>query len=149
MLTLQWRQVDFGAGEVRLDAGTTKNNEGRVFPMTASSAECSKANARAGPAATRTRLDLPWVFHRERRADHSVHEGVEDRLRQGRLPGRIPTTSVDGGPKPGPRRHAERVAMQMTGHKTRSVFERYNIVSETDFADAVDVSTNVTGIVWA
>ena len=34
VLPLQWRQVDLRVGEIRVDPGTTKNREGRVFYLT-------------------------------------------------------------------------------------------------------------------
>ncbi len=39
----------------------------------------------------------------------------------------------------------ERVALTMNGHKTRSVFERYNIVSPGDLRDAARRLDDVAG----
>jgi len=45
VLTLQWRQIDFQAGTVRLEPGETKNREGRTFAMTAERAPAWRPSA--------------------------------------------------------------------------------------------------------
>jgi hypothetical protein len=52
VLSLTWKNVDFNAGQVRLEPGTTKNKEGRTFPFTPES-DCS--SNRSASTATRSK----------------------------------------------------------------------------------------------
>jgi integrase len=46
VLQLQWRHIDVDAGEIRLDPGRTKNDQGRVCPFTCESfAHCWRRSA--------------------------------------------------------------------------------------------------------
>jgi hypothetical protein len=64
---LTWRQVDFKAGTVRLEPGTTKNDEGRAFPFAAlPSLEALLRAQRAHTHTIERERDevIPCVFHR-------------------------------------------------------------------------------------
>lgn len=147
VLPLQWRQVDFTGGEIRLDAGTTKNGDGRVFPMTTDLRTVLKAQQVEHERLKKAGHIFPHVFFREvaegRGGDKkpnpikSYGKAWKSACRAAGCPGRIPhdlrRTAVRNLVRAG---IPERVAMQMTGHKTASVFQRYNIVSDGDLKDA-------------
>src|SRR6266545_3415927 len=65
VLPLEWRQVDFEAGEIRLDAGTTKNREGRTFPMTAELRTVLQAQHAEHERLKKAGHIFPHVFFRE------------------------------------------------------------------------------------
>lgn len=148
VLPLQWRQVDLAAGEVRLDAGTTKNGEGRVFPLTVDLRALLQAQWQAHDEQRKAGHLCPFVFFRlvakgrrgplQPRGIVSITKAWKAACRAAGCPGRIPhdlrRTAVRNMVRAGV---PERVAMQLTGHKTRSVFERYNIVSDGDLREAV------------
>jgi len=148
-LPLQWRQVDFEAGTVRLDPGTTKNGDGRVLVMTEELRRVLAAQRAYTDTVQRERgIICPWVFHRDGERIRDFRHAWQTACRNAGLPGRIPhdfrRTAVRNMVRAG---IPERVAMTMTGHKTRSVFERYNIVSEGDLADAAKKLDAFTGTI--
>ena len=141
ILTLQWKQVDWTAGTVRLEPGTTKNDEARTFPfavlpelldMLKQQWEHTKAVQKVTG-----RLIGP-VFHRNGEPIKDYRGAWDAACELAKVVGRIPhdfrRTAV---------RNLERasvprsVAMKLTGHKTESVYRRYAIVSEADLSDGL------------
>jgi len=148
VLPLTWGQVDLAAGTVRLEVGTTKSGAGRTFAMTAALRTLLEARKTATDAMQReTGRINPLVFYRMvakgRRGPKapkritSFTKAWQAACKAAGCPGRLPhdlrRTAIRTFVRAG---ISENVAMTMSGHKTRSVFDRYDIVSEGDLFDA-------------
>ena len=100
---------------------------------------------------------IPWVFFRlvathrggpkEPRPILTITKSWKSACLKAGLPGRIPhdlrRTAIRNLVRTG---ISERVAMRLTSHKTRSVFERYNIVSDGDLHDAAEKLDRADGV---
>ena len=132
ILTRQWRHVDFEAGTLRLEPGEGKNKEGRTFPLDPDLRPILEA-LRAETTALEQKWGriIPWVFHRGGRQIKSFTRSWATARRKAGLPGMLKhdfrRTAARNLVRAGV---LETVAMKLTGHKTRSVFERYAIVTE-------------------
>jgi integrase len=141
ILSLKWNQVDLAAKAVRLDPGTTKNREGRTIALDGELLEViqgqwERRKVAEIPGQSPTLL-CPYVFHREGKPIRDFRGAWETACGEAKLTGRLfhdfRRTAVRNMVRAGV---PERVAMMVSGHKTRSVFDRYNIVSEEDLKEA-------------
>ncbi len=139
---LTWADVDWRAGIVRLEAAHSKNGRARLFPFAALPPLRGVLEAqRAYTEAVQRRLGcvVPFVFHREGHAIRNCHTAWRSACRRAKVPGRLfhdlRRTSVRNLVRAGV---PERVAMALSGHLTRTVFDRYHIVAERDLGEAVE-----------
>jgi integrase len=128
---LEWRYIE---GQVlRLPPELSKNKDGRVLVLTGI----------LGEILERQRLErfelCPYVFHREGRqikdfrkawAKACTRAGVSDRYFHDFRRTAVRNLTRAGVP--------EKIAMSITDHKTRAVFDRYNIVNEEDIREGLE-----------
>ncbi len=132
MRTLEWRDVELEAGLIRLRPERSKNYAGRVLPIV------GELRAVVERALKNRRRDSPYVFHRRGRRLSRFDAAWRRAAAQAGMPGVLAydlrRSAVRNLVRAGV---SERVAMELSGHKTRRVFDRYNIVSEADLRAAL------------
>lgn len=130
---LTWAEIDLAARVLRLSPERSKTRTGRVLPMSAPVLAVLQRRL------TKRRLDCRLVFHREGEPMVDWRKAWEAACKAAGCPGkRLHDCRRTAARNLVRARVSERVAMQLTGHKTRSVFDRYNIVAEDDLRKGVD-----------
>ncbi len=127
MLSLRVEQVDKATGRVRLEGSQTKNGSARAFTLTSDARYLMFAliEGKKPEDSVFTRPDgSPIGDFRKLWANVCERAGVP-----GLLIHDLRRTAVRNMVRSGV---SDNIAMAISGHKTRSVFDRYDIVSEAD-----------------
>ena len=138
ILGLLWSEVDMAGRVIKLSPERSKNKKGRVLALVGELWDIVKR-----------REELKWtdsygmshlsevVFHREGQPIRHIRSAWMTACRRAGVEGMLfhdmRRTTVRNLLRAGV---SQRTAMEVTGHKTASVFQRYDIVDEEDIRDA-------------
>ena len=144
MRKIQWKHLDPSGKSLRLPPELSKNKKGRLLPLTRELAAIIRR------AKARRRLDCLNIFHHNGKPFGSFRKAWKtacvavglgrfiindkgEKKYEGIIVHDLRRSCVRHLVQAGV---GEKLAMQLTGHKTRSVFDRYNIVSDADLQQA-------------
>jgi integrase len=131
VLPLEWRHVDWQARTVRLDPGTTKNEEGRSFPFTAAIEKILKDQLAIHETLKKAGTICPYVFHRDGERIVYFRAAWMNACKAAGCPGALVHDMRRSAVRTFERASVPRsVAMSIVGHKTESIYRRYAIVDE-------------------
>ncbi len=146
--SLEWNQVNLTEGKLYLKAQDTKTDTPRVLYLTGDlfrilltwKQRCEQKWPNCRWICHRGGIRLESLKRSWRKACEVVGlgkmveiEGTKKKVWRGKIPHDFRRTAVRNMVRAGV---PEKVAMAITGHKTRSVFDRYNIVNEADLEQA-------------
>jgi len=156
VLTLRWLQVDLRAQTIRLEPGTTKTGEGRLFPF-ADYPQLREVIERRGARRDETQraahVITPWVFffhqrerfhaaggplfrERGRRPSWAFRHAWKQAAQAAGLANRIPHDFRRTAARNMERQRVPRsVAMALGGWRSESMYRRYVIASEADLRE--------------
>ncbi len=143
VLNLRWEQVNIFERKITLHAGDTKNRKPRIIYLAGELYDCLRnqmiVKERAYP-------ECEYVFFREALSPEGKLEAQPIRnfmaawrtaCRKAKLSGKVFHDLRRSGVRNLVRSGvSETVAMKISGHKTRSIFQRYNITNEEDLKQA-------------
>jgi integrase len=133
---VRWEQVDFELNCIRLASSQTKTKTPRIIYMCDDFLRVMK---RAKELRDRHYPDCVYVCHRNGKPFYELLHGWYAACQRVGITGKtfhdLRRTAVRNLVRAGV---PETVAMRISGHKTRSVFDRYNVTSEEDLQQAAN-----------
>jgi integrase len=132
VIKLEWREVDLRGGMIKLVRENNKTKTVRLVPIVGSLQEIIDRRVKLRD------LTCPFVFHRNGRPVKSFRKAFEAAAAAAGRPDMVPhdlrRSAVRNFRKAG---LSETEGMKLSGHKTNSVYRRYDIIDENDLRESM------------